>query len=347
MMLPISEPAPASGRRTIGASEGPETEQRDAGRRDAERDGDDQDEHDQRHDRVPQGHDQASEDQPDQVEQDPHGTDCSPLDEPPRRCPRGPAPASDALRRCEHTFVTSQGHAYSRFRRALLTKNVTLIDAAARELQHVALDDALRTLVVLAERQDRRFERAAARFGSRVTTERRLSLAEARYVLALAEALPRSRMRSRCCCARTAADRTDGAPPRRARSRPGRPVRHAAHLLCAHASSERDDAAGPDVDVVHEVHAATVGRPVAAADGHELARHDGLNAIEDDAREALEDERGVFEHGAPATPDASARQGRGRRPPDVLVEDIGEATQVTAQPRAVELVDGLTRHSLW
>jgi hypothetical protein len=30
--------------------------------------------------------------------------------------------------------VTSQGHAYSRFRRALLTKNVTLIDAAAREL---------------------------------------------------------------------------------------------------------------------------------------------------------------------------------------------------------------------
>ena len=88
--------------------------------------------------------------------------------------------------------MTSHGHAHSRFRRALLTKNVTLIDAAARELQHVALDDALRILVVLAERQDQRFERAAARFASRVTTERRLSLAEARYVLALAEALPRS-----------------------------------------------------------------------------------------------------------------------------------------------------------
>jgi hypothetical protein len=93
---------------------------------------------------------------------------------------------------CEHVFLTSQGHAYSRFRRALLTKNVTLIDAAARELQHVALDDALRILVVLAERRDRRFGHAAARFAGRVTTERRLSLPEAHYVHALAEALPRS-----------------------------------------------------------------------------------------------------------------------------------------------------------
>jgi hypothetical protein len=89
-------------------------------------------------------------------------------------------------------FVTSQGHAHARLRRALLTRNVSLIDAAARDLRHVALDDALRILVVLAERDDRRFERAAARFAARVTTEQRLSLAEARYVLALAEALPRS-----------------------------------------------------------------------------------------------------------------------------------------------------------
>jgi hypothetical protein len=93
---------------------------------------------------------------------------------------------------CEHVFLTSQGHAYSRFRRALLTKNVTLIDAAARELQHVALDDGLRILVVLAERRDPRFGHAAARFAGRVTTERRLSLPEAHYVHALAEALPRS-----------------------------------------------------------------------------------------------------------------------------------------------------------
>ena len=93
---------------------------------------------------------------------------------------------------CEHAFVTSQGHAHARFRRALLTNNVMLIDAAARELHHVRLDDALRVLVVFAERDDARYERAAARFAARVTMERRLSLADARYVLALAEALPRS-----------------------------------------------------------------------------------------------------------------------------------------------------------
>lgn len=89
-------------------------------------------------------------------------------------------------------FVTSQGHAHARFRRALLTKNVMLISAAAADLQHVELDDALRVLLVLAEKGDARYERAAARFAARVTHERRLALAEARYVLALAEALPRS-----------------------------------------------------------------------------------------------------------------------------------------------------------
>ena len=82
-------------------------------------------------------------------------------------------------------FVTSQGHAHARFRRALLTKNVMLISAAAADLQHVELDDALRVLLVLAEKGAARYERAAARFAARVTHE-------ARYVLALAEALPRS-----------------------------------------------------------------------------------------------------------------------------------------------------------
>lgn len=89
-------------------------------------------------------------------------------------------------------FVTSQRHPYARFRRALLSKNTRLIDEAARELAQVSLEDALRILVVLAEKRDERFERAAARFAARATTERRLGLAESRYVLALAEALPRS-----------------------------------------------------------------------------------------------------------------------------------------------------------
>ena len=92
---------------------------------------------------------------------------------------------------CEHTFVvTSQGSAYARFRRALLTKNTTLIDAAASELPHVSLRDALKILVVLAERRDPRYPRAAARFAARVTLEQRLAPGEAHRVLALAETLP-------------------------------------------------------------------------------------------------------------------------------------------------------------
>ena len=91
---------------------------------------------------------------------------------------------------CEHAFVTSQGHAHARFRRALLTKKLKLIEAASRELQHVHLDDALQVLIVFAERGDARYERAATRFAARVMVERRLGLAEARYVLALVEALP-------------------------------------------------------------------------------------------------------------------------------------------------------------
>jgi hypothetical protein len=86
--------------------------------------------------------------------------------------------------------MTSQGSAYSRFRRALLTKNPALIDAAARELPHVGLTDALHILVVLADRRDPRFQRAAARFAARATLERQLSPAEAHRVLALAESLP-------------------------------------------------------------------------------------------------------------------------------------------------------------
>ena len=88
--------------------------------------------------------------------------------------------------------MTSEGSPHARFRRALLTKNLALIDAAARELRHMALDDALRMLVVMADRGDARFDRAGARFAARAITEARLGLTEARYLLALVEALPHS-----------------------------------------------------------------------------------------------------------------------------------------------------------
>jgi hypothetical protein len=75
---------------------------------------------------------------------------------------------------------------------ALLTTNPSLVHAAARELAFISLDEALRILVVFAERQDPRFQHAAARFAARVMMERRLTPAEAHRVLALAESLPTS-----------------------------------------------------------------------------------------------------------------------------------------------------------
>jgi hypothetical protein len=47
------------------------------------------------------------------------------------------------------TFVTSQGSAHARLQRALAAGNVALALAAATELPHVSLDDALVLLVVL------------------------------------------------------------------------------------------------------------------------------------------------------------------------------------------------------
>jgi hypothetical protein len=89
-------------------------------------------------------------------------------------------------------FVTSEGHAYTRFRRALLTKSLIQIDAAAAELPQLGLQDALRMLAVMAEKGDPRFERAAARFAARVTLERKLSPAETHRVLALSQSMPSS-----------------------------------------------------------------------------------------------------------------------------------------------------------
>ena len=75
-------------------------------------------------------------------------------------------------------------------RRALLTQNVALIDAAAAELPTIGLDDALRILVVMASKRDARYSRAAARWAARAAAERRLDLDETRRVLALVDVLP-------------------------------------------------------------------------------------------------------------------------------------------------------------
>ncbi len=67
--------------------------------------------------------------------------------------------------------MTSQGSAYGRFRRALEIGNEALVLAAARELPHIALDDALRICLVLRDSDRVRYERAAVRWLGRFALE--------------------------------------------------------------------------------------------------------------------------------------------------------------------------------
>jgi hypothetical protein len=87
-------------------------------------------------------------------------------------------------------FVSIKGSSYANFRRALLGGNLTIIEAAARELPTIDLEDALRILVVMARARDPRYPRAAARWAGRAISERGLDVAQSWRVLGLVEVLP-------------------------------------------------------------------------------------------------------------------------------------------------------------
>jgi hypothetical protein len=69
--------------------------------------------------------------------------------------------------------MTSQGGAYSRFRRALDTGNLLLIRTAAAELpQAPNLDDALKICLLLREGDPGKYDRAVVRWLGRFCLER-------------------------------------------------------------------------------------------------------------------------------------------------------------------------------
>jgi hypothetical protein len=80
--------------------------------------------------------------------------------------------------------VTSDGHAYARFRRALDRRNGPAALAAAAELHAVGLADALE-LTLLLDGDRRRFDRASVRWTARYATDYDVDLVEAHAVLAL------------------------------------------------------------------------------------------------------------------------------------------------------------------
>jgi hypothetical protein len=67
---------------------------------------------------------------------------------------------------CEHLFVTSQGSAYARFRRALDSRSATVARATATKLDFVSLPDALELVLLLVD-EPKRFRRAALRWHAR------------------------------------------------------------------------------------------------------------------------------------------------------------------------------------
>jgi hypothetical protein len=67
--------------------------------------------------------------------------------------------------------VTSPGSAYARFRRAVETKNLLVIEAAAREVPVVHLADALRICLVMEEAGAPTFDAACVRWLGRFCLE--------------------------------------------------------------------------------------------------------------------------------------------------------------------------------
>jgi hypothetical protein len=65
---------------------------------------------------------------------------------------------------CEHAFVSIKGSPYASFQRSLQTRKLSIVLAAAAELAHVQLDDALTILTLMAQESDPRCDRAAARW---------------------------------------------------------------------------------------------------------------------------------------------------------------------------------------
>jgi hypothetical protein len=68
--------------------------------------------------------------------------------------------------------VTSQGSAGTRFQRSIQARNVFLAETAAFEMGTLSLEDALQLVVLYAEAEDDKFDKAAVRW-----LERPMSLA--------------------------------------------------------------------------------------------------------------------------------------------------------------------------
>jgi hypothetical protein len=68
-------------------------------------------------------------------------------------------------------FVTTEGHAYARFRRSIERRALWGAEDAARELPQLPLDDALQLVFLYAEKESPKYEKAALRWLARYLAE--------------------------------------------------------------------------------------------------------------------------------------------------------------------------------
>ena len=87
--------------------------------------------------------------------------------------------------------MSIKGSPYARFKRALELGKLPLVLAAAAELARLELDDGLRVLLLMAEDDRARFDRAAVRWLARLALDRRLDVDDLRAGLAACDLLRR------------------------------------------------------------------------------------------------------------------------------------------------------------
>ncbi len=88
--------------------------------------------------------------------------------------------------------MTSHGHAYARFRRALKTGNAHIALAAAPELRKVGLADALSLVLLIREDNPVLYDKAAVRWFARYAADDRyLMLRDARELIDLLDGVGR------------------------------------------------------------------------------------------------------------------------------------------------------------
>jgi DNA-directed RNA polymerase specialized sigma54-like protein len=68
--------------------------------------------------------------------------------------------------------VTSRGHPYAEFKRALDRGNLWIAEAVAREMPQVSLEDALKLVHLYAEKESPKYEAAAMKWLRRYLDER-------------------------------------------------------------------------------------------------------------------------------------------------------------------------------